>query len=121
MGDYDCGLFWDTLDDEVVDQMLNLLFDGGISVSAAPRTGLMMMTMKDGFDKDVHLGEVLVTDARVICRGVEGFGLMAGEFPRKALARAVAEAVLRSTDASAVKRRLTKIILGQEHHRAHRL
>ena len=120
MGDYDCNLFWDTMNDQVVEQVLALFADEEIMVSSPPRTGLVMLTVKDSFDTDFHLGEVLVTDARVSCCGVEGFGMVMGEAPRKALARAAADAVFRSTGC-VVKDRLTDIIVSEQKKRNRRL
>jgi len=120
MGDYDSHLFWDSMDDTVVEQVLSLFADEDITVHSEPRTGLVMLTVKDSFNTDFHLGEVLVTDARVSCCGVEGFGMVVGESPRKAIARAAADAVLRSTGC-VVKDRLTEIIVSEQNKRNRRL
>jgi alpha-D-ribose 1-methylphosphonate 5-triphosphate synthase subunit PhnG len=120
MGDYDDTLFWDSMDDTVVEHVLSLFTDEDITISSVPRTGLVMLTVKDSFDTDFHLGEVLVTDARVMCCGVEGFGMVVGESPRKAIARAVADAVLRSTGC-VLKDRLTAMILREQSERNRRL
>lgn len=120
MGDYDSHLFWDSMDDTVVEQVLSLFADEDITVHSEPRTGLVMLTAKDSFNTDFHLGEVLVTDARVSCCGVEGFGMVVGESPRKAIARAAADAVLRSTGCD-VKDRLTDIIVSEQEKRNRKL
>jgi len=119
MGDYDDTLFWDSMDDTVVEQVLSLFADEDITVSSVPRTGLVMLTVKDSFDTDFHLGEVLVTDARVKCCGVEGFGMVVGESPRKAIARAAADAVLRASSCD-LKDRLTAMILREQSERNRR-
>ena len=116
MGDYDSHLFWDSMDDTVVEQVLSLFADEDITVHSEPRTGLVMLTAKDSFNTDFHLGEVLVTDARVSCCGVEGFGMVVGESPRKAIARAAADAALRSTGC-VVKDKLTDIIVSEQNKR----
>ncbi len=121
MGDYDDSLFWDSMDDETVDQVLGLLADEEVEVTGVPRSGLVMLTAKDSFDTDFHLGEVLVTDARVTCFGVEGFGMVVGEHPRKALARAAADAVIRCEGASAVKDKLMGLIISAQAERRKQL
>jgi len=79
-----------------VAELLELLAAEEITITRPPRTGLIMMTVKDSFNAEFHLGEVLVTEAAVTVRGSDGFGMVAGEEPRKALARAAADAILRA-------------------------
>ena len=67
-----------------------------MTITRPPRSGLIMMTIKDSLGTDFHLGEVLVTEAAVAIANSEGFGMVAGEQPRKALARAAADALLRA-------------------------
>lgn len=79
-----------------VDQLLELFAQEEMQITRAPRSGLIMMTVTDSFEADFHLGEVLVTEATVRVAGCEGAGTVLGEEPRKALARAAADALLRS-------------------------
>lgn len=89
-----------TMNEQRVEQLLALFTDVELTVSRPPRTGLVMLTVKDSFDTDFHLGEVLVTEAWVVYRGCEGYGMVSGEAPRRALARAAADAVFRSPDSA---------------------
>jgi alpha-D-ribose 1-methylphosphonate 5-triphosphate synthase subunit PhnG len=84
------------MDAHEVNELLELFADQELVVTRAPKCGLIMMTVQDSFGSDFHLGEVLVTEAAVSLGGIEGFGMVAGEEPRKALARAAADAVLRA-------------------------
>lgn len=92
-----------TMDEQQVEQLLALFADVELTVSHPPRTGLMMLTVQDSFATDFHLGEVLVTEARVLFRGCEGYGMVSGEAPRRALARAAADAVFRCPDAADIQ------------------
>ncbi|MFH0996476.1 MAG: phosphonate C-P lyase system protein PhnG [Pseudomonadota bacterium] len=91
----DLTVLINTMDEQRVENVLALFADVELTVSRPPRSGLVMLTVKDCFETDFHLGEVLVTEARVLFRGCEGFGMVSGEAPRRALARAAADAVLR--------------------------
>jgi phosphonate C-P lyase system protein PhnG len=84
----------DTMDEIRLEKFLELFSGVELTVSHPPRSGLLMMTVKDSFDTDFHLGEVLVAEARVLFRGREGYGMASGDEPRRALARAAADAVL---------------------------
>lgn len=103
-----------TMDERKVEDFLALFADVELTVSRPPRTGLMMLTVKDSFDTDFHLGEVLVTEARVGFRGCEGYGMVAGEAPRRALARAAADAVFRCPDAADIQEGLRACLLQEE-------
>ena len=84
------------MEEHEVTELLELLAAEEMTITRPPRSGLIMMTVKDSFETDFHLGEVLVTEAAVTVRSSEGFGMVAGEEPRKALARAAADALLRA-------------------------
>ena len=84
------------MDKREVEELLGLFAAEEITIIRPPRSGLIMMTATDSFSADFHLGEVLVTEAAVTIAGSEGFGMVIGEEPRKALARAAADALLRS-------------------------
>jgi len=86
-----------------VENVLALFADVELTVSRPPRSGLMMLTVKDCFETEFHLGEVLVTEARILFRGCEGFGMVSGEAPRRALARAAADAVLRCPEPTEIQ------------------
>ena len=109
----DLTVLINTMDEQKVENVLALFADVELTVSRPPRSGLMMLTVKDCFETDFHLGEVLVTEARVVFRGCEGFGMVPGEAPRRALARAAADAVLRCPEATEIQDDL-RVCLEQE-------
>jgi len=68
---------------------------GGFRVQQPPRTGLVMLTVRDPFDTPFHLGEVFVSEAEVCLDGHTGCGAVCGDEPEQALlAAAVAAAEL---------------------------
>lgn len=68
---------------------------GGLSVWRAPEAGLVMLTVRDPFDTDFHLGEALVTTAEVGCEGIAGRGTVLGDAPEYALLLAAVDAIER--------------------------
>ena len=83
------------MEDSEVDELLALLVTEEIQITRPPRSGLIMMTVKDSLAVDFHLGEVLTTEAEVLLGGERGYGMVIGEEPRKALTRAAADALIR--------------------------
>jgi alpha-D-ribose 1-methylphosphonate 5-triphosphate synthase subunit PhnG len=110
----DLTVLINTMEAQRVEKILALFADVELTVSRPPRSGLMMLTVKDCFETDFHLGEVLVTEARVLFRGREGFGMVSGEAPRRALARAAADAVLRCPEAIEIKDVLRALLEQEE-------
>jgi alpha-D-ribose 1-methylphosphonate 5-triphosphate synthase subunit PhnG len=110
------------MDAAEVDDLIGLFADQEVTITRPPRSGLIMLTATDSFCTDFHLGEVLVTEAAASVEGCEGFGMVAGEEPRKALARAVADALLRAgrpeSLCRAVRERLTGALSRQAAARA---
>jgi alpha-D-ribose 1-methylphosphonate 5-triphosphate synthase subunit PhnG len=84
------------MNNQEVAELITLLVTEEVQIIRPPRSGLMMMTVKDSLSVDFHLGEVLTTEAEVTVGGERGYGLIIGEEPRKALARAAADALLRA-------------------------
>ncbi len=84
------------MDDATITELLKQFNDLPLLILKPPRTGLLMMSVTDCFNTGFHLGEVLVTEASVSLNGIEGYGMVSGEAPRKALARAAVDALLRS-------------------------
>lgn len=84
------------MDDQEVSELIHLLVTEEMQITRPPRCGLLMMTVTDSLAVDFHLGEVLTTEAEVMLGGERGYGMIIGEEPRKALARAAADALLRS-------------------------
>ena len=65
---------------------------GRFSIQRAPRSGLVMSSIRDPFDTPFHLGEVLVSEAEVVCDGQPGCGVICGDEPERALLLAAVEA-----------------------------
>jgi phosphonate C-P lyase system protein PhnG len=65
----------------------------GLTVQVAPHLAMVMATVADPFDCAFHLGEVLITQARVECEGRMGCGQILGDEPEKALLLATVEAI----------------------------
>jgi alpha-D-ribose 1-methylphosphonate 5-triphosphate synthase subunit PhnG len=84
------------MEEHEVNELIGLFAAEEVTITRPPRSGLIMMAATDSFSADFHLGEVLVTEASVTVAGSEGFGMVIGEEPRKALARASADALLRA-------------------------
>lgn len=97
-----------------VDRLLALLAEVELTVSRPPRSGLVMLTVTDSFETDFHLGEVLVTEARILFRGMEGFGMVLGEAPERALARASADAVFRCPEQTEIREKLQDFLLQEK-------
>jgi phosphonate C-P lyase system protein PhnG len=114
MSGQDLTVLIGTMDDEAVEQVLALFADMELIVSSPPKTGLVMLTVKDSFETGFHLGEVLVTRASVVFRDWEGFGMVSGEAPRRALARAAADAVFRCPEATGIKNNLRACLLKEK-------
>jgi phosphonate C-P lyase system protein PhnG len=62
-------------------------------VVQAPQTGLIMAKVRDCFDTDFYLGEVLVTRAEVEYRGRPGRATIVGDHPSACLIAAVLESL----------------------------
>ena len=96
--------------DAELEQLISLFAEAEVTVSLPPRSGLLMMRMQDSFATELNLGEVLVTEARVRFRQSEGYAMVTGEDGRRALARALADAVLRCPEADSVRERMITLL-----------
>ena len=94
------------MDDAELEQLLSLFAEAEVTISQPPRTGLLMMRLQDSFATELNLGEVLVTEVRVRYRQSEGYAMVTGEEPRRALA----DAVLRCPEADSVRKRMTTLL-----------
>ncbi|MDT8421961.1 MAG: phosphonate C-P lyase system protein PhnG [Desulfuromonadales bacterium] len=101
---------------DAIEQILELAANEEIEIVRTPRSGLVMMTCRDDFDCEFHLGEVLVTDAEVACRGIRGYGMVPGDDPRRALARAAAEVICQG-DNQLLMERLQRLALSEQEQR----
>lgn len=116
----DLTIVLDSMDDQRIDQLLHLFADVELTVSLPPRTGLVMLTVQDSLATAFHVGEVLVTEARVLFYGCEGYGMVTGDAPRRALARAAADAVLRCPEAKGIRQDLQTLLHEEELRRKKR-
>lgn len=110
-----------SMDDETVEQVLTLFAGLELTVIRPPCSGLVMFTVKDGFETDFHIGEVLVTEARVMFKGCEGFGMVLGESPRRALAKAASDALLRCPETTGICENLQAYLKQQKSLRTKKL
>lgn len=112
IGDHLTYLINDMTDNQIED-LLGLFTDIVLKIDRPPRCGLMMLTVRDSFDVPFHLGEVLVTKASVTYQNCEGFGMVLGNSPRKALAKAAVDAVLRHPEKSSLSQHITHFMRAQ--------
>jgi alpha-D-ribose 1-methylphosphonate 5-triphosphate synthase subunit PhnG len=70
--------------------------EGDLAVRQAPQGALVMMTVRDPFDTDFYLGEVLITSAQVARGEITGYGALMGDAPQAALLLAAVEALQES-------------------------
>jgi phosphonate C-P lyase system protein PhnG len=82
--------------EEVADLLDRLWNRNSLTVSVTPHLAMVMCTVADPFDCAFHLGEVLITQARVECGGLVGCGQILGDEPEKALLLAAVEAIAAS-------------------------
>lgn len=82
------------LDEDKVKRLWDMAAEQDISVIMPPQTGLLMMTVQDSFDADFYLGEILVTETEVECRGKTGYAMVMGDEPERALLAASLEAIV---------------------------
>lgn len=113
MNDMDLTAVIDSFEDTNVDRLLSMLADTAITITRPPVSGLMMMTVQDSFGIGFHPGEVLVTEARVVFNASEGFGMVLGDAPRKALVRAACDAILRCPEPSDIQMNLKRYLTNE--------
>src|SRR5208283_32420 len=84
------------MDDRSIEKLISLMPGNEIDIVKTPETGLLMMAVKDSFDVEFYLGEILVTEAEVRYNGKKGYSMVMGDEPRRAVAAAVVDAVSKS-------------------------
>jgi len=84
------------MDSRALSRLFRSLAKLEITVVKSPEAGLIMVSVTDPFSVEFHLGEALVTEAVVEYRGVKGYGIILGDDPKRALAAASVDAVIRS-------------------------
>jgi len=100
------------LDEDSVKLLLDMVADEDIIIIKPPQPGFLMMTVKDSFDTDFYLGEILVTVAQVECREKTGYAAVMGDEPEKALLAASVEAVLKGNNED-LKKQIREIVSEQ--------
>ena len=113
MSTHDLTTTIDTMPPDKVEELLQLFADVDLTITQPPRAGLLLLAVHDSFNTAFHAGEVLVTEARVKCCGSLGFGMVIGEEPRRALARAAADAVLNSPGPSQVRDAVRRLLASE--------
>lgn len=78
--------------EESLSELLELLPED-MELVGVPRDGIVLMTRREGLGTRFHLGEVLASNCRVRWHGVEGWGMVLGGDPRKALVAAACDAM----------------------------
>jgi phosphonate C-P lyase system protein PhnG len=101
------------MDDTFIKQVLQIIADKDIEILKEPETGLLMMTVKDSFDTDFYLGELLVPEAEVQYNCKRGYAMVIGDDCEKALVMASIEAILSGND-NKLKQQVTEIVLSQK-------
>lgn len=84
------------MDSRALSRLMKTLARLEIAVLKCPEAGLLMVSATDPFSVDFHLGEALVTEALVEYEGVQGYGIVLGDQPERALAAAAVDAIARA-------------------------
>ena len=84
-----------TLDGSAVQRFLQMVSTEETAIPREPRTGLLMMEARDCFDTDFYVGELLVTEAEVVCAGQRGYAMVLGDDSARAVALAAVDALQR--------------------------
>lgn len=82
-------------DEERIQELLDLVPADTESVTP-PCEGAILATVREGLGTRFHLGEALVCSSRVAIDGFEGWAMVLGSDPRRAVVGAAHEALLRA-------------------------
>ncbi len=96
-----------------IEKLIGLVPADEIDIIKGPETGLLMMAVKDAFETEFYLGEILVTEAEVRYSNKKGYSMIMGDEPERAIAAAVADAIMRS-DNNILKTKMNKLFLSWE-------
>jgi phosphonate C-P lyase system protein PhnG len=95
------------MDKKAIKKISGELMDRDIEIISPSETGFIMMTVKDSFGTDFHLGEVLVTKSKVKLDGQEGYAMIMGYDHEKVMMIAVINAALKTEEyGKRVRRRI---------------
>ena len=86
------------MDQKALRNLKKLFLKRVFSKRKPPKPGLLMMRVKDSFETDFYLGEILVTEAEVEYHEVKGYGMVIGDEPERALVLATLDAIFKSND-----------------------
>jgi alpha-D-ribose 1-methylphosphonate 5-triphosphate synthase subunit PhnG len=81
------------LDENAFLDMHKMVLSTGAQFIRPAETGLLMMQLKDTFDTDFYLGEVLITEAMADIDGKRGYAMTVGDCPVKTEVLAGIEAI----------------------------
>jgi alpha-D-ribose 1-methylphosphonate 5-triphosphate synthase subunit PhnG len=108
-------------------RLMHIVLDGSLDkleVIAPPTVGVVMARAADGVRGDVfNFGEVVVTEARVSLGGYEGWAMIVGNQPDRALALAIVDAALEAghSASSTVERAIRELAEAAERSAAEEL
>lgn len=80
---------------EDVEDLLATVAELEMELTEKPHTGLIMLTARDAFQEQFHLGEVLVSVAETSYDGIRGHATVMGDDTRRAMLAALINAVSR--------------------------
>lgn len=83
------------MDQGAVRLQLQAIAGAGSEILKNPETGMVMMNVKDCFNTDFHLGEILVTTAELRIQGKRGWGMVMGDDGDRALLLAGLDVIFR--------------------------
>jgi phosphonate C-P lyase system protein PhnG len=87
-----------------IDDLIAVLPMDSVQVITGPSTGLIMAKVRDCFDTDFYLGEVLVTRAEVSFGDLRAQATLMGDLPKHTLIAAALEALERGGEADVIER-----------------
>ena len=94
------------MDKKAIRRIARELMDKDIEIISPPESGFIMITVKDSFDTDFHLGEALVTRTEVKLDGKKGYAMIMGDDHEKVIMIAVIDAALKTEYGKRVRRRI---------------
>lgn len=97
---------------ESIEELKGLIPIEEIEILKKPKQGLLMMTAKDSFNTNFYLGEILVTEAEVKYKDMEGYAMLICDDPEKALLAASVNAILKTNDQN-LKQKVFELITDQ--------
>jgi len=101
------------MDEKSFNRLLGILPTEEISLVREPHTGLIMMTANDCFDTDFCIGEALVTVAEAKIGRVNGFAMILGDNPNRAIVSASVDAIMSGHDEE-LKSKVQRCLRGYE-------